>query len=260
MHMSTEAYVSVVQSGHILNINWNRPEKKNALTPDMYRVAAQVLNGAMADDSVRVVVLGGTRDCFTAGNDLADFLSNPPIGDETPVAQFLRAIAIFDKPLVAAVSGVAVGVGTTMLLHCDLVVAADSSRFSLPFVKLGLCPEAASSYLLPLLGGHQRASELLMLGEVFDASMAKECGIVNRIAGIDEFQSVAQTLAEQLVALPPASLRTTKAMLKQSHLQNIDARMRQEADIFGAMLTQPEAIEAMTAFMERRPADFSRFG
>ncbi len=252
-------HLTIERSEHVVSIRWNRPDKKNALTQAMYAVAAQTLNEASADDTVRAVLISGTDDCFTAGNDLADFLNNPPDGDEAPVFQFLRGIATFEKPLIAAVNGVAVGVGTTMLLHCDLVVAADSSIFSLPFVKLGLCPEASSSYLLPLLGGHQRAAELLMLGEQFDADTAKECGIVNRVSTASEYQGVAAALAKQIASLPPASIRATKALLKQSHQENINARMKQEADIFGQMLVQPEAIEAMSAFMERRPADFSKF-
>jgi len=258
--MTQSTHVLTAQSGHVMTINWNRPDKKNALTQEMYASASHALQSAANDPSVRVVVIGGTQECFTAGNDLADFLNNPPLGDDTPVARFLRTIATFEKPLIAAVNGVAVGVGTTLLLHCDLVVAADTSVLSMPFVKLGLCPEASSSYLLPLLGGHQRASELLMLGEPFDAHTAKDCGIVNRIAPAEDYQRVALDLAEQLAALPPASVRATKSLLKQSHLTNVDARMREEGEIFGRMLTQPEAIEAMSAFMERRAADFSRFG
>jgi enoyl-CoA hydratase/carnithine racemase len=252
-------HVKIERTEHVVSISWNRPEKKNALTQAMYASAAQALNEASTDQTVRAVVLSGTDDCFTAGNDLADFLDNPPTGDDAPVFQFLRAIATFEKPLIAAVNGVAIGVGTTMLLHCDLVVAADSSIFSLPFVKLGLCPEASSSYLLPLLGGHQRAAELLMLGEQFNAQTAKECGIVNRVSAASDYKDLALSLAGQLAKLPPASIRATKTLLKQNHQENINARMKQEADIFGQMLAQPEAIEAMSAFMERRPADFSQF-
>lgn len=258
--MSNCKQVRVEQVAQVLTISWNRPDKKNALTQDMYTAVASALNDATQDNSIRVVVLTGTADCFTAGNDLADFLNNPATDEGSPVSRFLWAIANFEKPLVAAVNGPAVGVGTTMLLHCDLVVAADTAIFSLPFVKLGLCPEAASSYLLPLLGGHQRASELLMLGEQFGAQTAKECGIVNRIASGENYKQVAQALAEQIAGLPPASIRATKSLLKNAQLANINARMKEESDIFSDMLTQPEAIEAMSAFMERRPADFSQFG
>lgn len=242
-----------------MTIAWNRPEKKNALTQLMYEAAAEALEKAASDSAIRVVVITGTPDYFTSGNDLNDFLANPATGADSPVARFLANIALFEKPLVAAVNGAAIGVGTTMLLHCDLVVAADSTTFSMPFVKLGACPEAASSYLLPRVAGYQRAAELLLLGDNFDVQMARECGIVNRVASAQQYQSVAQALAKQLAALPPASLRTSKAFLKSDHRSAIEARMKEEGETFGHLITQPEAVEAMTAFIERRAADFSKF-
>lgn len=257
--MSNSPFMRIEQSDAILTIAWNRPEKKNAITQEMYGAAADALEMANKEHSIRAVVITGTKDCFTAGNDLADFLDNPAMDEHAPVTRFLRNIASFEKPLIAAVNGVAVGVGTTMLLHCDMVVAADSAVLSLPFVKLGLCPEAASSYLLPLLGGHQRAAELLMLGEAFSPETARECGIVNRVTSAEEYQALARSIAKQLVQLPPSSLRSTKSLLKGMHLDTIHSRIDEEAEIFANMLSQPEAIEAMSAFMERRPADFSRF-
>jgi enoyl-CoA hydratase/carnithine racemase len=257
--MSEEQNVTVTTNDQVLTIAWNRPDKKNALTQAMYGMAADALEKAGQDNDVRVVVLTGTTECFTAGNDLNDFLSNPDTGTDSPVARFLSNLATFEKPIVAAVSGPAIGVGTTMLLHCDMVVATDKAKFSMPFVKLGVCPEAASSYLLPLLAGYQRAAELLLLGDNFDAQMARECGIVNRIASEQDYQSVALELATKLAGLPPTSLRTTKAFLKNDHRSAIEARMTEEGEAFGKLITEPEAVEAMTAFMERRAPDFSKF-
>ncbi|MEH6548822.1 MAG: enoyl-CoA hydratase [Pseudomonadales bacterium] len=257
--MNERIPVNVTIDNQVMTISWDRPDKKNALTQAMYGAAADALLDAENDNNVRVVILTGTHDCFTAGNDLNDFLNNPAIGDDTPVARFLAAIASFKKPIIAAVNGPAVGVGTTMLLHCDMVVAADTSVFSMPFSKLGVCPEAASSYLLPLMAGYHRAAELLLLGENFDANTARDCGIVNRIAPSAEYQTLARKLAETMAQLPPNSLRTTKAFLKSSMEQVVSTRMKEEADVFGKMIQGPEAVEAMTAFTERRPADFSKF-
>ncbi len=251
--------VLISQQNRVMSIAWNRPEKKNALTQQMYADAAAALRQADADAAVRVVFLTGRADCFTAGNDLADFLHHPATGADSPVVQFLMAIAQCRKPIVAAVNGAAVGVGTTMLLHCDLVVAAASARFSLPFAKLGLCPEGASSYLLPQLAGYQRAAELLLLGDAFDAQTARECGLVNRIAGADDYQTLGRELAERLALLPPDSVRTTKALLKRGQQGVLTDTLQAEFDQFGRMLQGPEAKEAMQAFMERRPADFSQF-
>ena len=257
--MNEENRVVITEQDRIMTIAWNRPDKKNALTQTMYGMAADALAKAGEDDAIRVVVLTGTAECFTAGNDLNDFLSNPATGTDSPVARYLANIASFEKPIVAAVNGPAVGVGTTMLLHCDMVVATDKATFSMPFVKLGLCPEAASSYLLPLLAGYQRAAELLLLGDNFDAQMARECGIVNRVASESDYQSVAMELASKLASLPPTSLRTTKAFLKNDHRSAIEARMTEEGEAFGKLISEPEAVEAMTAFMERRAPDFSKF-
>jgi enoyl-CoA hydratase/carnithine racemase len=256
--MNEEAHVLVNDKDKVRTITWNRIEKKNALTQNMYGIAADALTDAENNNNIRVVVLTGTRECFTSGNDLNDFLDSPPDDEETPVARFLAVIARFKKPLIAAVNGPAIGVGTTMLLHCDLVVAADTTVFSLPFVKLGLCPEAASSYLLPLLAGHQRAAELLMLGDNFGAEMARDCGLVNRIGSEDEYQEMALDLAHKLAALPPNSVQTTKALLRNRHAAEIETAMATEFDKFASMLSSPEAIEAMTAFMERRTPDFSK--
>jgi enoyl-CoA hydratase/carnithine racemase len=257
--MNTTNAVVVTLAKQVMTIAWHRPDKKNALTQAMYSHAAEALVEAGQDSQVRAVIITGTQACFTAGNDLNDFLQNPAIGDDTGVGRFLSAIARFEKPLIGAVNGPVVGVGTTMLLHCDLVVAADTAVFKLPFASLGLCPEAGSSYLLPLLMGYHRAAELLLLGEAFDAEHAKDCGIVNRIASADDYLDVATEMAEKLAALPPSSIRTTKAFLKQGNQAVVEERMVSEADQFAQLLKGPEAIEAMTAFIERRDADFSQF-
>lgn len=257
--MPNDNYVLISEQNRVMTIAWNRPAKKNALTQAMYAQVAAALTAANADDNVRAVLLTGTADCFTAGNDLADFLNNPATDADSPVVQFLLAISQFSKPIVAAVNGAAVGVGTTMLMHCDLVVAAESTQFSLPFAKLGLCPEGASSYLLPQLAGYQRAAELLLLGEAFDAHTARDCGLVNRVVSADDFQAVGHELAERLAAMPPGSMRTTKALLKRSQQSVLTDTFQAEFKEFGRMLQGPEAKEAMQAFMERRPADFSKF-
>ena len=202
-----------------------------------------------------------TYKCIKFGfcNDLGDFLNNPATGEDSGVGRFIASIAQFEKPLIAAVNGAAIGIGTTMLLHCDMVVAADTAAFKLPFVNLGLCPEAASSYLLPKLIGYQRAAELLMLGESFDAAHARDCGMVNRIASADDYLRVATEMAEKVAALPPTSIRMTKAFLKEGHEALIRERIESEGEAFHQLVKGPEALEAMTAFMERRAPDFSKF-
>lgn len=257
--MANDNHVLISEQNRVMTIAWNRPEKKNALTQAMYAEVAAALTAAAGNKAVRAVLLTGTADCFTAGNDLTDFLNNPATDADSPVVQFLMAISQFTKPIVAAVNGVAVGVGTTMLLHCDLVVAADTTKFSMPFAKLGLCPEGASSYLLPQLAGYQRAAELLLLGDTFDAQTARDCGLVNRIVKADDFQAVGRELAERLATLPPDSVRTSKALLKRSQHSVLADTFQTEFKEFGRMLQGPEAKEAMNAFMERRPADFSKF-
>ncbi|MGB0846964.1 MAG: enoyl-CoA hydratase [Thiolinea sp.] len=257
--MANDSHVLISEDNRVMTIAWNRPDKKNALTQEMYSQVADALLRAGDDAAVRVVVLTGTEDCFTAGNDLADFLKNPSTDADSPVVRFLTNLSQFNKPIVAAVNGAAVGVGTTMLMHCDMVVAADTTKFSLPFAKLGVCPEGASSYLLPMLAGYQRAAELLMLGDSFDAHEAREFGLVNRIATASDYQAVAAELAARLAAMPPNSIRTTKALLKRNQQAGIAAAFEVEFKQFSAMLSGPEAKEAMSAFMERRAADFSKF-
>lgn len=243
----------------IMRIEIDRPEKKNALTAAMYQAMADALRAAEADPAVRVVMLHGRPDCFSAGNDLKDFLEHPHEGEDTPVSQFLRAIAAAPKPLVAAVGGPVVGVGTTLLLHCDFVYATPEARFQLPFTSLGLVPEAGSSLLLPLAAGYQRAAELLLLGRPFDAHKAHEAGILTGIVPEAELLDVALDTARALAALPPESVRLSKALLKKQWRDAVAERMAEESAIFRQRLRSPEAREAFSAFLEKRPADFSHF-
>ncbi|AOR68757.1 enoyl-CoA hydratase [Burkholderia stabilis] len=253
------AEIQVERADGVLTITIARPAKKNALTAAMYQTMADALAEAEEDNAVRVILLRGGDGNFTAGNDLEDFLKSPPKDDTAPVFQFLARISSASKPIVVAVPGLAIGVGVTMLLHCDLVYAADTATFSLPFAQLGLCPEAASSVLLPRLAGHQVAAEKLLLGEAFDALEAHRIGIVNRVLPAAELDAFAAKQAAKLAALPASSLRVTKALLKDTGGVATSARMAEEARHFSAMLRAPEAREAMTAFFEKRKPDFRQF-
>jgi len=243
----------------VLRIEIARPEKKNALTQEMYAALADALADADGDAKVRVALVHGARDCFTAGNDLKDFLDRPPHSEASPTHRFLRVIANFGKPLLAAVNGPAVGIGTTLLLHCDLVYAAPGARFQLPFVPLGLVPEAASSFLLPYIAGYQRAAELLLLGQPFDAEKAREAGFVNSIVPESELFERALAGALAIAALPPAAVRATKALMRSRFAPRVNEAMAAELKVFSERLSSPEAREAMTAFFEKRKPDFSRF-
>lgn len=257
--MSSENLVSVQRDQGVISIRLNRPEKKNALTGAMYTAISDALDTLENEDDLRVGFITGTPDCFTAGNDLQDFLQNPPAGEDTPVFRFLNKIATLKKPLVAAVNGNAVGVGTTMLLHCELVYAAPNAKFQMPFVNLGLCPEAGSSLLLPQIIGYQRAAQLLMLGDTFTAEEAHQWGIVNEVFYNEDYQEKAYQKAVQLARQPAKSLRITKQLLRHANAAVLKDIMGQEGEHFTAMLTGPEAKEAMAAFMEKRKPDFSQF-
>ncbi|HET8695167.1 MAG TPA: enoyl-CoA hydratase [Aquabacterium sp.] len=248
------------QEGAVLTLTFNRVDKKNALLGEMYTDLSDALERASTDDAVRAVVLQGSVEVFTAGNDLIDFLSNPPDagkGRDVPVFRFLEALRAFPKPIVAAVCGPAVGVGTTLLMHCDLVYAGDNAAFSMPFVNLGVCPEAGSSLLLQNLVGYHRAAEKLMLGEPFYAEEALEMGLVNRILPPHEVNGYAQAQAAKLAAKPVASLRITKALMKQHH-PTLSAVMMEEGKHFSELIRGPAAKEAMSAIMEKRRPDFSK--
>ncbi len=241
----------------IMRIQLNRPEKKNALTFAMYQRMADALIQADQDSGIRVVFLTGTENCFCAGNDLIDF-KNISLGKERLRNPFVPAVSQAKKPIVAAVSGMAIGIGTTMLLHCDLVFAGTKASFHLPFVNLGLCPELGSSFLLPLLAGYQRAAEILLLGEPFNAQTAHEIGLVTRVCPEEELVSTALEKARQLAAQPTASVCLTKALMKRGREATLTAAIEEEAVQFGKRLTSPEAKEAFQAFLEHRKPDFSR--
>ena len=251
--------VRIEQIDGVFHIEMARPDKKNALTADMYRTMADALASAEADPAVKVILISGAGGNFTAGNDLADFLGNPPMTEDAPVFRFINGFARLRKPFVAAVEGVAVGVGTTMLLHCDLAYAGSGARFALPFANLGLTPEAASSLLLPLRTGYARAAEMLMLGEPFSAQVAVEVGIVNAVLPDADVLTHARERCRKLTLQPTASLRHTKELMKRGQQALIDETMRVEAEIFRQRLVSGEAKEAFAAFFEKRKPDFSRF-
>ena len=243
----------------VLRLEIARPEKKNALTGEMYTALSDALDAAERDAGVRVALLHGARDCFTAGNDLKDFLEQPPHGEASPAFRFIRRIATFSKPLVAAVNGAAVGIGTTALLHCELVYAAPGARFQLPFVSLGLVPEAASSFLLPYIAGYQRAAELLLLAQPFGVEKALAAGIVTAVVPEGELLEYARDAALRVAALPPAAVQAAKALMKRRFAALSAEAMAEEGAVFRERLASPEAKEAMTAFFEKRKPDFSRF-
>jgi len=253
------ANILVETKDRIARIEIARVDKKNALTQDMYRAMLKALEAADADAQVRAILIHGARDCFTAGNDLKDFLESSPGGGPRASFQFIQALPKVAKPLIAAVGGAAVGVGTTMLLHCDLVYASRGARFQMPFVPLGLVPEASSSLLLPMIAGYQRAAELLLLGQPFGAEKALAAGFVTEIVPEAELLDCARNAATAIAALPPASVRAAKALMKRPLLQAIAAQMEEESRIFSERLQSGEAKEAMTAFFEKRKPDFSRF-
>ena len=244
--------IAVTRRGASVAIGIQRPQRKNALTAQMYDAMAAAVAEAERDAAVRAVVFHGTEDAFTAGNDLEDFLQRPPTGNDAPVFRFLRTVAGARKPLIAAVNGVAVGLGTTLLLHCDLVYAAEDARFSLPFVKLGLVPEFASSYLLPDTAGYHRAAEMLLLGEPFDAKAALEAGIVTRVVPKEGTLAAALEAADKLAALPAESVLLTKQLMKSRHAAAVDAQMSNEGRHFRELLAQPAARAALEAFLQRK--------
>jgi enoyl-CoA hydratase/carnithine racemase len=241
----------------VMTLTLNRLERKNSLTSAMYDAMADALDSANHDVAVRAVVIQGHETIFSAGNDIGDFLSKPPATPDAPVFRFLRGISSFPKPIVAAVCGPAVGIGTTMLLHCDLIYAGDNAAFSMPFVNLGLCPEAASSFLAAQLMGYPRAAEALLLGEPFMAETALEMGLINRIVPPAEANALAQRQALKLAAKSMTALMETKRLMKKGNAGIVAERMAEEGASFGRMLHEPAAREAFAAFMEKRRPDFS---
>ena len=246
---SEQPQVTLEQKGKVLIIKLNRPEKKNALNGTMYKVMTKALVNSEQDPSIYSVVVTGHADCFTAGNDIADFIDTD-FGNSAPVMLFLRQLIALEKPLVAAANGVAVGIGVTMLLHCDLVYMGENTRCRLPFVNLGLVPEAASSLLLPNIMGHQRAAELLMLGDFFDGRKAAEYGIVNEVLpdGDGVFEHALQK-AEQLASCPREAMRMTRRLLKKREYDAVEHRIGEEGMVFAKQLRSEESRNIMQAFL-----------
>lgn len=252
--MTADQEPNILQHRHdgVLTLQIRRPEKKNALTRSMYRALADGLRGADGDDEVRVVLIRGEEDCFTSGNDVNDFVNVPDTGEERPSVQFMNAISGARKPVVAAVGGLAIGIGTTMLFHCDLVYASENAYLQLPFTRLGLCPEAGSSYLLPLIAGHQRASELLLLGERFSAQKAREFGIVNEVLPDAGYLEHAMNRALELAALPADAVQTSKALIRASRQPALPGVIETELAEFSRLLQTDDAQAIMQSFLNRR--------
>jgi enoyl-CoA hydratase/carnithine racemase len=242
-----EQITAVFEAG-VARIGIRRPEKKNALTQTMYAALADALHAAGSDPSINAILLHGTDEVFSAGNDMQDFLTNFSLDDSAPVVRFLHALADTEKPVVAAVNGAAIGIGTTMLLHCDLVYCGENARFQLPFVNLGVVPEAGSSFILTSMLGQRHAAELLMLGDRFDAATALRFGIVNGVLPDSETFAHAFRAASQLAAKPPQALRTTKALMKAHTREAVRDAMRIEAEHFATQLRSAEAQAIIAAF------------
>ena len=253
------AAIRTTSAGAVLEIQIHRPEKKNALLPELYLALAAALDQAAASAAVRAVLITGTREVFCSGNDIVDFLGRPPSTEASPVFQFLTRIQAAEKPIVAAVNGLAVGIGTTMLLHCDYVVAGEGASFSVPFVNLGLCPEAASSLLLPATVGMRRAQELLLFGDRIDARKALEWDLVSAVVPDGEVLEAGRKRAQALAAKPAEALRITKALLKRQLGAAARERMAEEGREFGRLLHEPAAREALTAFVEKRPPNPEKY-
>jgi enoyl-CoA hydratase/carnithine racemase len=246
------------RSGGVLDILLNRPAKKNAMTSSMYTAIADVLDEAAKDDQVRVVLWHGAGDSFSAGNDLEDFMKNPPGPAESPQARLMRALINFEKPIVAAVHGAAIGGGTTMLAHCDFVYAGESARFQVPFVNLALVPEFGSSYLFPSRFGYVRAAELILLGQAFNASRAAELGLVTHVVPDQKLLATASETARKLAEKPAAALQACKRLMKQTVREQLERAVNFENAEFAARVRSAEAREAFTAFIEKRQPDFTR--
>jgi enoyl-CoA hydratase/carnithine racemase len=240
----------------VARVGFDRPDKKNAITAEMYAQLGAALAAAEADAQVRAVLLHGAADCFTAGNDVADFLDAPRNPGASPARALFEVLPRMQKPVLAAVGGPAIGIGTTMLLHCDLVYAAPNARFQLPFVPLGIVPEFGSTFLLPLIAGYQRAARLLLLGQPFSAQEAKDAGIVSEVVAPEKLLDHAFQVAAALASLPPESLRLTKRLMKARYADTLGSTIEEETRIFTERLASPEAKEALSAFLEKRKPSF----
>ncbi len=246
------------RAGSILRIQLNRPKKRNAMTSGMYVALSDILKNAARDDLTRVVLWHGAGDSFCAGNDIEDFLKNPPGPGESPQAQLMNALTEFDKPLIAAVQGAAIGGGTTMLLHCDFVYAGESAKFQMPFINLALVPEFGSSSIIPGRIGHLRAAELILLGSPYDARRALELGLITQVVSDKDALASATETARKLAAKPAAALQASKRLMKQPFREQIKAAMKAENEEFSAQVRSEDAKEALTAFLEKRKPDFAR--
>src|SRR6266513_4424644 len=256
--MSSLGDIITERSGRILDVAFNRPTKKNAMTMSMYAAFADLLNDAVTDEGIRVVLVHGTGDSFTAGNDLGDFLKNPPQAGDSPQQRLIDALINFDKPLVAAVRGAAVGSGTTMLTHFDFVYTGESAKFQMPFVNLALVPEFGSSCTVPARIGYLRAAELILLGSRFDAKRAAELGLVTRVVPDQELLATATDTARELAEKAPAALQACKRLMRTSMRDQLERAVNLENEEFSARVRSSEAKEAFTAFLEKRPPDFTR--
>lgn len=253
----SEHVISEVSDG-VLRLVLNRPDKKNALTQAMYAALSNGIQRAESEKGIRVVHISSAGDVFTAGNDVSDFLEANGTPEESPVVEFLYAIAETNVPIVAAVNGLAVGVGVTMLLHCDFVYCAEGAWLTTPFVDLGLVPEAASSMTMPMQMGYRRAAEMLLLGDTISADQAWESGLVNNVLDADDLLEHSLVIARRLAQKPKSALRQSKALMRRDP-ETMHSRMQQELKAFDSALKSPEAQEAMRAFMEKRKPDFSQF-
>jgi enoyl-CoA hydratase/carnithine racemase len=245
------------RSENILRIQLNRPARKNAMTSAMYVTLADLLNDAAKDDQIHVVLWHGAGDSFSAGNDIQDFLKNPPGAGESPQAHLIQALIDFDKPIVAAVQGAAIGGGTTMLTHCDFVFAGENAKFQMPFINLAVVPEFGSSYTVPARSGYLRAAELILLGLPFNAKRAAELGLVTRVLADEDLLATATQTARDLAKKPPAALQACKRLMKSSTRDQLEQAVKLENEEFSARVRSAEAKEAFTAFLEKRPPNFS---
>jgi enoyl-CoA hydratase/carnithine racemase len=250
--------INTMRSSGILSVELNRPSKKNAITAAMYTTLADIFNDAAADSGIRVVLWHGAGDSFSAGNDVEDFLKNPPGPGESPQAQLIDAFIGFEKPIVAVVQGAAIGGGATMLTHCDFVYAGETAKFQMPFINLGLVPEFGSSFSVPARTGHLRAAELVLLGEPFDARRAAELGLVTRVVPDKDLMATATATAQKLAAKPIGTLRACKRLIKQSSIGQLKEAVKVENREFAERLGSAEAREALSAFLEKRPPNFAK--
>lgn len=251
----TESLILKQVDQRVMTITMNRPKAKNALTLEMYNAMTEALEEAASSDEIRVVVFKGLEKAFTAGNDLNDFMQNPPVDQDSPVMLFLRALTTFAKPVIASVQGFAIGIGTTMLLHCDLVYCSEDAIFQMPFTKLALVPEAGSSLLLPALMGHRQAAEILFFSERFGPQQAKQWGIVNDVIEGD-VDAHADARAIALTKYAPQSIRLTKQLLKESQADLLQSVIAREGSIFADRLRSPELAESISAFFEKREPNY----